>query len=366
MSQTIEDMEARLTATLRAVADQTEPIAPATPLRLRTAPPQPTEPDRSAWTGRGSWLAAAAVIAAVLVGGLILADTPDQQTEAAGEPTAEPPIDLGDGPLYLLPPAGTWTGPPDFSAGDEVTTSGDGHAVVAYRASGDASAIDQDRQDLVSIQLTTQDGTFDVNLDDFEIVAGRTIYDSRDEGVVEILDDRRYILYQTELDNPELAAIVAATSVDGDRLIFAGTEGGLTTFGEVPDLDDMVPALITVAVAEPAGDEFPEAPLFTLVTLTTEPGTEEAAALFMAGEFQVPRVEPVAVGGRTGWAFDSRLGEAETLGWSPTILVWSPTPGTAALMIGGQPQDQTIELAEQLRIVDEETWRAELTEAAGG
>lgn len=336
------DMEKRLAETLRAVAAQTEPIAPDGG-RYELAEPQPDRggPDRGA---RGIWLAAAAAVAIGF--GALGYSTFGTSTIEAGNPGQRV---ASEDLLYLLPPEGfELAADLEFAAGDQVIPEGDRSAMTVARRTADGY------EDMVSIFHSTSAGSFAIDFETSQTLGGRELFDSFDEGVGERLDDNTWIIYQGEFEDPNLQRLVSATSIVDGQLAFDDPQGVM----EVATLiADGRTAIGTTIASFPVSDRVPDAggPIegFIIVTGEAQRGDE---ALHYATSLGATDLQETAV---------DRLDDALYIGRPAvgvSLVAWTPAQGkgAAAMIFGGDEQD-VVDFILDMRIVDADTWSDELT-----
>lgn len=358
------ELEARLTTTLRAVADQTEVTPgdrPTAPIDIQTGQRPP-----AGRPGRQLWLAAAAVLAIAVGSAAYLTARGDQVTvEAADDPSTTPPPIGDDGVLYLLPPdIDQLTGPADFAAGDDVARQTTGSQILVGRT------VEGGYEDLMLVFHTTGLDTVAIDEATSQTVAGRLLFDSYDEGVAEQLDDGSWIVYQDEFESPfhtedVLSEVVAGTSFVDGELVFDGTIGSGGNDG--PDTD----ALEVIARLAP-GTERATSTLTILPTLTDEPpaGTpggltlttfsiERPEQVLVEGSELAPSLTETMVGDRPAHRYDL-IGPDQS---SITFLTWSPFDDYgASLVLWGMTGSQATDYAASLVPVDGATWVETLTE----
>ena len=347
------ELETRLTDTLRAVADQTEATPPE---RIGLAPVEAFDRHRSPERSRptGLWLAlAAATIAVVGAAGFLVARQTigTEATDPAdrGTPTPAPPPIGDDGVLYLLPPdPELLTGAAEVQAGDEVV----GQAVDAHMLIG--STAGENLVDLVLVFHAPTPDSFAIDEQTTEEVAGRELFDSFDEGVAERLDDGSWIVYQAEFGEPRLEAAVAGTSLVDGELVFDGTGTDLEVIARIPAGVERARSVISY---QPAPRQRPAelGPLegFLLITASAD---DPGEALVYAGDL-TPSLSPITVAGRPAHQYTALAPGSDSV----TITAWSPIDGhVAVLMAWGLSAGEASDYAASLEGVEGETWRAAL------
>lgn len=372
--ETIEETEDRIARTLAAVAEQTNAEADQPPILGDTGGSVVSiGVERKPRTVL--LVAAAAAVAAVGLGIGALAvngggtvDTaatgtdadvstttsPSGSTSTSASPesdvavielTAEAPAD--GRPLRLILPEGYLPlAGAAVTVGDPGTVDAEGSAIAVGRPT--ETGVDEP----VTIYLTQSTSGFSVEEGSETEIAGRTILNSHDEGVVEQVDDQRWVVYQTEFGDPKLAALVAATSVDGDRLIFS-SDG---PYKELARQESVDLSTITTTIAEVrSGDR-------TLtVALQTKSATGAELALLGSLSWWTPGVERIEIGGRPAYIANMEVPAEAAAGGegSMAIIGWQPSEfHTAAILISGVDADEGINIVEGMFSVDADSWNA--------
>lgn len=342
MSDSRSRTETRLAETFRAAAAQIDPPGDGFE-RIRQ---QITSPDDTAPNRRHSmWLAAAAVFMVLAGIGLARIGSGEPQgTAAAGldEFVSE------DGRLFLLPPEGT-----DLSGELRYSTEptvDEGTAIVVGRPT------DTGFEDLASIANLTTGPTF-AGSEEPIVIADRDLieprYDLPGSVAAEELPDGTWIEYSTRAGATELEEIVAATSHTDGELVFATTPSGIEILGRIADISLPQGTLLS-HYRQDTGNESDTPPQdwFTIITMSSV----DDELLFLAQ--LATSVDRIEIQGQSGYV--ARFAE---LNGQPTGtgLVWRYPTGHVVAVVTHLPQDQTIEFAEQLRIVHRETWNRELS-----
>ncbi len=342
MSDDHPTIEARLGETLRAAAIQVDPATDGFE-RIRE---QITSPEDTTWDPRRPvWLAAAAVFLVVAVLGLArLAEDEVQGTAASG-------LDdfvSADGRLFLLPPEGTdLSGLLRYST---EPTADEGTAIVVGRPT------DSGFEDLSSVAHLTTGPTF-AGSGKPTVIAGRDViqpsYDLPGSVAAEELPDGTWIEYSTGFGATELAELVAATSYSDDGLSFATTPSGIEIVGSIADISRPRGTLLThhrQGIRTDGGAVLQD--WFTIITMPADDDELLSLAVLAAS------VDRIEIQGQPGYLarFPEQNGQPPGTG-----LTWLYPTGHIVSVLSHLPQDQAIEFAEQLRIVHEGTWKAELS-----
>ena len=347
------DIEARLTEALHSVAEQIEPVAPAGG-RYADADPSDGDEHRQ-FRSRTLWLAVAAML---VVGFGAIGYTAYGRvttTEAAGTGDASEQVPTSQdlaadlpSPLLLLP-AETFelSDQVEFASGAEVIPEGDLSAIAVGRRT------ESGYEDLLPIFHTTSNGSFSVDEASSQLIAGRQFFDSFDEGVVEQLDDGTNIIYQIEFTDARLERAVAATSVIDGELVFEDPEGVLETVSSI-GAGNANPDFTLASFPEGADAPPLDGPVVGFM-LTGKEAADPSEAIYLASSFGATDLQETPVDG---------TGETLLIGRPApgiSVVAWAPAPGhvAAALVMGGD-DDAVIDFITTIRIVDEETWLAEL------
>lgn len=368
MTVTNDEAERRLRETFRHIAEETTADRDPVPTPATRAPAS-LAAARNARTGRTAWLAvaAAAVMAAIGFGVWSLADQ-DTGTSvgvaAEGDESPDLPADDAapaaglaltpdaDGLLYVLPGEG-WTldpdgesGPPEFASGEALGVSGEGLSVIVGRPT------ESGYTDLVSIYVPA-DGTYNVERSVSEEIAGRTLYESFDEGVVEEFADGTTLIYQLEFEDEALEEIVAATRIEGGRIVFDGTPSGIELLDELDagTVDRRVLALGDVIMGDRSAG-------FVMVTAVLDQATDPA--LVGLALLRAPIATAVEIGGAPGyvWGIEDYGVAERPLGGQLTFLAWEPIPGHLVTLQVDLDRASAIEFAESIRSADKATWES--------
>jgi hypothetical protein len=267
-------------------------------------------------------------------------------TEAASTTTPEPVT--VEGLLYLLPPEDfALSNLVEFEAGDEVSAENDMSAIAVGRPT------ESGFEDLYAIFHSTEAGLFSIDPVSAQMVADRELFDSYDEGVGEQLDDDTWIIYQTEFDDPQLERLIRSTSIVDGQLSFTDPEGVLDVVAFVPDVQG---SLNTTVSSFPDTDEAPDpgGPVLGYVMTTADVDSPEEA-LYYATSLAAPDLHEVIVEETGEVIYISRPG------FGISLVAWTPAQGkAAAAMVMGGDEQAIIEFVTGMRIVDADTWQAEL------
>ncbi len=362
-----DDVENRLRRTFEAVASQTEVSPPSDVgfLPTLTGGRAETTDARS----RSSWLLGAAASIAIAALGVVYfgqarqstettpATSQDEVSEAVDRDSTNGPatgsIDVeavvgDDGVLHMLPPnQRAMTNGVDWQSGTGASIErGISRIAVGKPASNGFESV-------YAIVFTRSDGWFHYTESETQEVAGRTLMESYDEGVVERLSDGSFLVYQTEFGDPRLEELVAGTTVVDDRLSFEPAESDLEEVARVDGLGEVAASTLThEPTDEPADDVEGDVPPFRLMTVTADDPTE---AIAWAADFMFPSLRSITVNGRPGWVDTQGLPFGRV-----SIVAWSPVDGYVSVLIIDQPDDEAIVFAEQMTAVTKADLQATL------
>ena len=363
--ETIEETEDRIARTLAAVAEQTTAEAGQPPVIGNPADNVvPVSPRRSPKTMLVAVAAATVAVVGVGLGAMAISANNTVDTAATGtdsdvsttstaapepdvtvvELTGEPPA--AGQPLRLILPEGYLPSDGVESAvGEPGSIDSEGPAIVVGRRN------DAVIEEPVTIYLTQNTGGFAVEEGSDTEIAGRTILNSHDEGVVEQVDGQRWIVYQTEFDDQKLEQLVQGTSVEGDRLIFS-SDG---PFEELARQESIDPATVTTVFGEvTAGEQT------VTVALQTMSAAGAELPLISVLSWWTPTVEQIEIGGRP--AYISTMDEPGEGAGGPGVITtigWQPSEfHTAAALFAGVSADEAIAIVEGMLSVDADSWDA--------
>lgn len=372
MTVNIDEAERRLRETFRHIAEETTMETIGDEVAAPSSAPTPVTSladARTARTGRSMWLtvAAAAVVAVIGFGAWSLADrgtTTEADLATEGDAVPDLPVDETppaagltltpdpDGLLYVVPGEG-WTveldgafGPPEFASGEAIGPSEEGRFVLVGRPT------ESGYTDLVPIYAPAA-GTYNVERSISEEIAGRTLYESFDEGVVEEFADGTTLIYQLEFDDEAIEEIVAATRIEDGRIEFDGTPSGIEL---LDDLD--AGALDRRATAR--GDVVVDGRSATVMMTTDVFDQATDPALVGLALLNAPVATAVEIGGAPGYAFgiEDLDGAGAPPGEELTILAWEPIPDHVVMLWVALDRASAIEFAERLRSADKSTWES--------
>ena len=279
-------------------------------------------------SGRRLMLAAAIV---VLVGTAVVALWLHRSTST--EP-ADLPADPS-GALFVLPPTTDgmalsngviWAVAPDSTSTNVV------NAMIVGRRDGDGFV------DIIGITDTADrpGGAPADSSTEIDTAAGKALVTAGANFAVQQRGDR-WIRLTNAGDEPTIGELLQAITLTSDGIAFEPVDG----FVEIDaSTGKPAPAPNTVYTAA-----------FTDGTATFTVSTATASSPLFAALLAAQRVEQVTINGRDGW-----LVVTKSDGGSSHAVNWQATPNRIVGVSGNATDEQLVDLAQRLQIVDEATW----------
>lgn len=282
----------------------------------------------------------------IVVGvGVFLATNGNRPRDGRTTEAAETPVDVvsADGRLYYLPGSDI-----DLSLGVDASTEptvDEGSAIVVGRP----TAAGFDRLAVVS-RLTTGP-TFGEG--DPVTIAGRQLIQARYEGggFAERLPDGSWLEYASLSDAPMLKEIVDATTFEDGQIEFEHTPSGLRRLATISDVSGQRMTRLTYPAPDAADGTETEPVVWFWILTTNAQHPDEVLAY---GAFAGLPMERTTVRGNAG--FISRNSHSDP---DPTAVLWYSPTGHAAALFTNLPPDEALAFANNLRSVEEDTWRAQ-------
>ena len=279
-------------------------------------------------SGRRLMLAAAIL---VLVGTAVVALWLHRSTST--EP-ADLPADPS-GALFVLPPTADgmalsdgviWAVAPDSTSTNVV------NAMIVGRRDGDGFV------DIIGITDTADrpGGAPADSSTEIDTAAGKALVTAGANFAVQQRGDR-WIRLTNAGDEPTIGELLQAITLTSDGIAFEPVDG----FVEIDaSTGKPAPAPNTVYTAA-----------FTDGTATFTVSTATASSPLFAALLAAQRVEQVTINGRDGW-----LVVTKSDGGSSHAVNWQATPNRIVGVSGNATDEQLVDLAQRLQIVDEATW----------
>lgn len=283
----------------------------------------------SASSGRRLMLAATVV---VLVGTAVVALWSHRSTSTAPSGLPADP----NGALFVLPPTADgmalsdgvlWEVAPDSVPTNVV------NAMIVGRPDGDCFV------DIIGI-TDTADRPGPPSTDswtEIDTAAGTALVSAGATPMAIQQRGDRWIRVTSAADERTIGELLQAITLTAEGIAFEPVDGflevGASTGASVPAPNNMYTAALTDGTVP-----------FTVSTAT-------AASPLFAALFATERVEPVTINGRDGW-----LVFTKSDGGSSHAVAWQATPNRIVGVSGNATDQQLVDLAQRLQMVDEETW----------